>query len=157
MIAVIYARVSTKPQTASLQRQISLIRDICSDYLNSETTIELTDIGSGSDITKLSGLQSIKKIKPNLVFARDVSRLGRNQYQVMSFINDIHKNGTVVRTLLDDSGTDKRRTTFKRATGQYRQGFRSGFPRESVLKHSSTRLFRYISCSTLVKIVILQT
>lgn len=104
----VYTRVSTRAQvhkTNGLQEQHLM----CSQYINNHFKnyhVEYyEDVGSSyQDKNKLCGLNKIlRKLGPNsLIVVRDVSRLGRNTFQVFSLLRKIKKTNSHIVSVSDN-------------------------------------------------------
>jgi len=105
--AIIYSRVSTQRQVYSLNVQEHFLTKFAI-YNGFPIVDKYREVGSGTDISKLTQLQTIiNKIEPEqFVLIRDVSRIGRNYYQVFDLINNFQKNANIVYAVNDGIASD---------------------------------------------------
>lgn len=99
----IYTRVSTKPQANDLngleEQDLICTSYIQNNKLNNIKTFHYTDIGSSyNEKNKLTQLNKlVKNLVPNsLILVRDISRLGRNIFQVFNLLRKIKKLNSYV-------------------------------------------------------------
>ena len=111
----IYTRVSTYKQSS---KTVSLINqyDVCKKYITSnyitQNVFHYQDIASSYNNKKALRRQKamIKNISQNdLIIIYDISRLGRNIYQVIDFLEKIRNKGTTIYSVEDNLfyGKDK--------------------------------------------------
>ena len=105
--AILYSRVSTKKQAHSIGFQEHFLTKFAI-YRGFNIVNKYSDIGSGTDITKLTNLQMlVKEIQPQqFILVRDVSRLGRNRTQIINMTKVLQENQNCVYSVNDavDSG-----------------------------------------------------
>ena len=103
----VYFRVSTQLQstlTGGLTEQNKLCQKYISTYFNKHDVEYHSDIASSyNNKNKLVNLEKINnKIVPNsLILIRDISRLGRNSFQVFCFLRKIKKTNSHIISISD--------------------------------------------------------
>lgn len=97
-----YARVSTQRQQKDLPLQLNFLTDYARQNYYLQGSV--SEVGSGKKPNELEELNNmIKKLRESdTLLIKDVSRIGRNFFEVNNLLNRIHYKGASVYSVLDN-------------------------------------------------------